>query len=78
VANQLRGRGRWCKNMGINTIERLVVTKKPSPGYTKLVEAFRDLAFEALVLRYPNSFGSAAIDVAKRRIAQEASASSST
>jgi hypothetical protein len=56
----------------VNTVERLVTSAKPSAGYAKLVEAgLSDLAFEALVLRYPGSFSSAAIEAAKRRIGQE-------
>lgn len=53
----------------VGTIERLVANAKPSAGYTKLIEAgLGDLAFESLVLRYPEKFSSAAVIAARHRL----------
>jgi hypothetical protein len=53
----------------VGTIERLATKRRPSTGYTKLVEAgLDDLAFEALVLRYPDRFSPRAITGARSKL----------
>jgi hypothetical protein len=53
----------------VDTLERLVASSKPSAGYTKLIEAgLDDLAFEALVLRYPDKFSTKACAAARARL----------
>ena len=55
----------------VATIERLVSKKAESPGYMKLVElGMQDLAFEQIVLRYPEAFSAKAVAMSRQRIQQ--------
>ena len=53
----------------IPSIEHIVKQSSESVGYTALVEmGMKDMAFEAVVLRYPNLFGAQAVERSKERM----------
>jgi hypothetical protein len=53
----------------IEAIERVVKRKDETAGYTALVEmGMQDLAFEAVVLRYPEAFSQEAIAKSRERL----------
>ena len=53
----------------IDAAERVVDRKDATLGYKTLIEMnMQDFAFEAVVLRHPNSFSQATVDRAKARI----------
>ena len=53
----------------IDAAERVVNRKEATLGYKTLIEMnMQDFAFEAVVLRHPNSFSPATVDRAKARI----------
>jgi hypothetical protein len=53
----------------IGTMERLVKRKDATTGYTTLAEMHMlDLAFEAVVLSYPNLFSPEAVERSKQRL----------
>jgi hypothetical protein len=54
----------------IGTIERAVNRAADATGYTALVEmGMLDLSFEAIVIRYPDSFDADTVARAKERLA---------
>lgn len=54
----------------IRAAERAVARRKDPSGYTTLVEmGMQDLAFEAVVLRYPDDFSADAVARARERLA---------
>jgi hypothetical protein len=58
------------KNRGIiQAIEHIVKPPSESIGYTALVEmGMQDMAFEAVVLRYPERFSAQAVERSKERM----------
>lgn len=53
----------------LGAVERAVNRKRDPIGYSALVEVgMTDLAFEAIVLRYPDSFSSETIERARQRL----------
>ena len=53
----------------LHAVERAVNRKSDPIGYSALVEmGMRDLAFEAIVLRHPDSFSSETIERARQRL----------
>lgn len=53
----------------IGAVERAVNRKDATVGYTTLIEmGLQDFAFEAVILRHPNSFSTATVERAKARM----------
>jgi len=53
----------------LSTVERVVARRTATDGYDALVAAgMADFTFEAVVLKYPNSFSAAAVAQAKSRL----------
>ena len=53
----------------LGAVERVVNRKSDPIGYSVLVEmGMTDLAFEAIVLRHPDSFSSETIERARKRL----------
>jgi hypothetical protein len=51
-------------------VEKVVSRKSDAKGYTALVEmGMQDMAFEAVVLRYPNVFSTHAVERSRERLA---------
>jgi len=63
---------RMLKQRGIvSAIEHTVARKQETGGYRALVaEGMQEMAFEAVVLRHPESFSSASIKQARERLAK--------
>ena len=53
----------------LGAIERIVTRRNETEGYRVLVEmGMEDMAFEAVVLRHPDSFSAAAVAASKERL----------
>jgi hypothetical protein len=58
----------------VPAVERIVTNRAQSSGFTALSKmGLLDLAFEAVVLRYPESFSAAAATISRDRLASAAS-----
>lgn len=59
----------------IPAVENIVMKRQESAGFTALVEmGLQDLAFEAVIVRHPESFSAEAVARAKERLAENSAA----
>lgn len=57
----------------VPAVERIVTNRAESSGFNALAKmGLLDLAFEAVVLRYPDSFSAAAVEISRERLAAAA------